>query len=891
MRNLKKLLAVIVAICVLATFTVPAFAEETAKTDAEICEDLGVLQGTTSGVDAEYLAKGTTRIQAVIISLRLAGKEDEAYEFEGTDNFADADEVQWADGKAALAYVKANPELGWAGSTSGKFFPYEAASAQMIYKVLLEVLGYKQDVDFTWGETLEFAEEVGLVKVADVTELTNNDVAIAIVEALKANVKDGEKTLAETLVEAGAIDREAAVEAGLYSAEATVAVAQTGAKKFTVSYSRALTAEEKAAAKFTVKKGLVPYNVTAKWAEDNKSVDLEYRYSLVEGDYTVTVGEESFAVKVQAAKVAKIEIQDAYLPLMDNYELKYVVYNQFDEDMEMAVANLNVNAFNATKAAAVTVSNGKVSLVAAGAALDDQIIVTIAHSSGISATKTLSVKAAPAPKTISFGTVEPLKDKTRVTENDTGLVLPYEILDQYGDKFTLPKTTADTGGDNNQIEIGGIIFMTNKADVVDPDNFRVDDDGVLTFNAGDAGTATITATVPATGAFAVTTITVEAATGLKTFTISEPAGIVVEGEKIEIPYVATNTYGEVIEPDDFTYTLGTGANKVNIVSSNSSVIVGGTSGDFAFEDGKLYMTPTADGTATVYVYVDGALQNTVVFTVNEAPEATQFVSASFNTLFEDDATYTVTADDLKIIDQYARDWEASSISITSDATGVITASGTTLTAVEPGTAKLTITADGLTLDVTVKVIASSDIKSYKIAEIKTIYADDNATVGDPNSTAYEVPVTLEGLDANGNSVTLVSNDPEFSTSSDSEIAAVVDNNIYGVKAGKATISAWLNGKKVASAEVTVSEDAPVATTIEWADTKQINEGQNVSMLITIKDQYGVVITPTVFYAGGTVIGTNGAAGAVDADTVEEITVITSNGLSSTAKVTIKNTGI
>ncbi|NLK85886.1 MAG: esterase, partial [Clostridiaceae bacterium] len=201
MRNLKKLLAVVVAICVLATMTIPAFAAET-KTDAQIVEALGVLKGDGAGVTDTYLAKGTNRMQAAQLYLRLIGLEDEALAELSTDNFDDADLV-YAGGQRILAYLKANPDLGWNGVGGNKFEPTGAASAQMIYKVMLEAMGYKQGVDFEWADVLTFAADKGLSKIADVTNLTNNDMATALVEALNAKVKDSDTTLAAKLVADG----------------------------------------------------------------------------------------------------------------------------------------------------------------------------------------------------------------------------------------------------------------------------------------------------------------------------------------------------------------------------------------------------------------------------------------------------------------------------------------------------------------------------------------------------------------------------------------------------------------------------------------------------------------------------------------------------------------
>lgn len=212
MSNLKKLLAVIVTVCILATMTVPAFA---AASEAEICAALGILKGDSSaGVTDEYLAKDTQRFQAAILYLRLIGKEEEAKAFTGEENFDDAAEI-YAGGQRILAYLKANPDLGWIGIGGNKFDPTSTITAQMIYKVLLEALGYKQDVDFIYAEVLEKAAEVGLSKIADVEGLTNADMAVAIVEALTLKMKDSDKTLIEKLIEDGLVDEETAAEYGL----------------------------------------------------------------------------------------------------------------------------------------------------------------------------------------------------------------------------------------------------------------------------------------------------------------------------------------------------------------------------------------------------------------------------------------------------------------------------------------------------------------------------------------------------------------------------------------------------------------------------------------------------------------------------------------------------
>ena len=90
-------------------------------------------------------------------------------------------------------------------------------SAMEYYKVLLTILGYRQGEDFEYGEDmLAFAKTKGLYEVARVTKFTISDLATATREALTTEVKGTGKTLAETLVEKGALDKDVAIEVDIY---------------------------------------------------------------------------------------------------------------------------------------------------------------------------------------------------------------------------------------------------------------------------------------------------------------------------------------------------------------------------------------------------------------------------------------------------------------------------------------------------------------------------------------------------------------------------------------------------------------------------------------------------------------------------------------------------
>ncbi|HYE82835.1 MAG TPA: Ig-like domain-containing protein [Clostridia bacterium] len=214
----KRITAVLVALVLIMTqIGGVSLNADSIGTEAAACKELGILIGAdASGVTSDYLDTIPTRIQAFIIVLRLKGLYSDATEYEGTDNFVDASVSGWA--KNYMAYAKRHPELGWGGYPDGTFAPTDKINGQAFYKVMLETLGYKQDIDFTYANTLKFAQEVGLVKKADdiakLKSFTVNDVAKGIYGALNTKPQDSDKKLITVMVEQGIIISEKAVAAG-----------------------------------------------------------------------------------------------------------------------------------------------------------------------------------------------------------------------------------------------------------------------------------------------------------------------------------------------------------------------------------------------------------------------------------------------------------------------------------------------------------------------------------------------------------------------------------------------------------------------------------------------------------------------------------------------------
>lgn len=217
MRKRKMLAVLMAAIIMIASMPGLAVQAESIGREAQACKELGILIGEdANGVTSQYLAKTPTRLQAYIISLRLKGLYSEAGEYESSVTFKDAASAGWA--KNFLAYAKNKPELGWGGYPDGSFGIADNISGQAFYKVMLETLGYKQGVDFTYPDTLKFAEEIGLVKdagtIANKKSFTVNDIAKGIYGALNTKPADSDKKLISVMVEKGIIASDKAVAAG-----------------------------------------------------------------------------------------------------------------------------------------------------------------------------------------------------------------------------------------------------------------------------------------------------------------------------------------------------------------------------------------------------------------------------------------------------------------------------------------------------------------------------------------------------------------------------------------------------------------------------------------------------------------------------------------------------
>ena len=148
------------------------------------------------------LDKSLTRLEALILVIRLMGLENEASTTEEVNPFTDVPE--WGAKYAAFGYAE--------GITVGVneehtlFDPDKAVSGQEFTAFLLRVLDYyEKNGDFEFSAAMQQATIAGLYNqvvrsMMNKDELTRGDAVVAMVEALHTKLNGSDTTLLETLV-------------------------------------------------------------------------------------------------------------------------------------------------------------------------------------------------------------------------------------------------------------------------------------------------------------------------------------------------------------------------------------------------------------------------------------------------------------------------------------------------------------------------------------------------------------------------------------------------------------------------------------------------------------------------------------------------------------------
>ncbi len=877
---MKKSLSLLVAIAmVFSMFASVAFAadELTAEQKYEALVEAGIFEGFDDG--EAHLDEAMTRAQAAkIIALLTGYTEDTEVEDAG---FTDLKGAGWA-----ADYINYVAGLGIVeGMGDMKFAPSVEVTIEQLAKMVVETLEIEVDEEATVdGEVSDWA--VAYVAAA---------VEAGLVEAQEDYTVSA---LRELLVVASYTAYEiisVPAELGLGT------VTQTGKGEITVNFNKAATADEQKDLTFAVANGLVKYTVTTKWAEDGKSAVLTSNY-LPAAVYTVTVGEfEAVQVTVADEVPTKLEVGATTLQKAAGQNLNVKLFNQFNKEIESPV--LNVSVYNATYGKTITPSaDFKVDLSSDTVArVDDNVVVTASHyGSGLTATKSFKVVAGSSATAITLAAPTPLKDKARISVNEDGIVLPYTLADQYGGKILLPELATEEVGNDKQVVIGGITFLVNDSTIIT--EVSVDEDGVLKFNTGEqSGTVVISALNPSTGANASISFKVEAAAKVKTFQMSNPGVVIAADEEVKVPFQAADSFGAPIAAKDVDLSQVDIKSSVNFTTGYPKL---NAKGELVFNFDPTDVT--TDRTAYIYAYVDGAQAGQLQLEVRKEAEMVKVNGVTVAKYFENGAQVEFKPSKITYLDSYNRTkevsaWSAVDITVPSPlvldtANNTLTANGTLV-----GKAEIKVSLSGVTGDpefkTTVEVVKSSDVKSYSIKSVGTLFADNGATVVGA-TYVYDKGIELVGKLAGGSEVVIVqSNAYDLVTTSNPNVVKVVGSKtLRGVDEGTATVAAYKGSTKLAEIEVTVSKAKPVATTVSFgSDTYKLNvdgnpEATTKTVTVTIKDQYGVVMSGVVGLVATSdsdVVSVNGMDITAEGVGTATLTYLTTNGATGTALVEVE----
>ncbi|MDL2289126.1 hypothetical protein LJC32_07135 [Oscillospiraceae bacterium OttesenSCG-928-F05] len=190
---------------------VPAF-QPSAAHYAFALKSLDLFRGSNLGFELE---REGTRLEAVIMLLRLIGEEEQALAYTGTHPYTDV--PYWA-GDTANKYVAYAYARGYTKGISNTLFgSYNTITAEQYMTFLLRALGYQDGTDFQWKTSLDKGVALKILSAEERTALERfgfyrDDIARTSWRALYASRKAG-GTLGETLAAQGLFTKSALEEA------------------------------------------------------------------------------------------------------------------------------------------------------------------------------------------------------------------------------------------------------------------------------------------------------------------------------------------------------------------------------------------------------------------------------------------------------------------------------------------------------------------------------------------------------------------------------------------------------------------------------------------------------------------------------------------------------
>lgn len=219
---MKRTISFILVLVLSLSLMVPAMAATVPQytNEAEVLYDLGLFKGTGTNADGKpifALEQKATRIQGLVMLVRLLGKEAEALAYTGECPFTDV--PAWAECYAAYAYANGITK----GTSATTFSAEEPLLGKAYVTFALRALGYDDAAgDFSYDDALTKGAELGLMKAGTCTgNIYRDDCAFISYNALKTKMKGSNTTLAEKLVKDGVLTKDAVQKLNTAGAESS----------------------------------------------------------------------------------------------------------------------------------------------------------------------------------------------------------------------------------------------------------------------------------------------------------------------------------------------------------------------------------------------------------------------------------------------------------------------------------------------------------------------------------------------------------------------------------------------------------------------------------------------------------------------------------------------
>lgn len=208
---MKRLISIFLSLILLLSCAPISYAaSDEAVQAAQSLHELGLFNGTGINPDGTPnfdLDRAPTRQEAIVMLVRLLGKENEAKAGNWEIPFTDVD--SWAEPYVGYAYT--NGLTTGTGSTT--FGSADAVTASQYLTFVLRALGYESGTDFQWDKAWEKSDEIGLTDGAynaTTTNFVRGDIASISESALSTKGKANNTPLLSQLAASGAIAEKAA---------------------------------------------------------------------------------------------------------------------------------------------------------------------------------------------------------------------------------------------------------------------------------------------------------------------------------------------------------------------------------------------------------------------------------------------------------------------------------------------------------------------------------------------------------------------------------------------------------------------------------------------------------------------------------------------------------